>query len=406
MTLPPFATVLATPAGAMLLGSASVFCLQVPDWMQACFQMFSAGLLISAVAGELFPLLNKSNDLASNIGLVSGFLVGILFMFSIGKIMDAVEGGDDEDIETRSRAGSTLSTLESGLAAPLLECDATALQAFQTEAQSLQKEVLRLNKALDAGVRDEIDEALHVLEFCVHKAHRRLSGIKNLDCCELSRMKVHYEELLRDAEQMAKPSSCENARVALSAFEGTLKHLHEHAERRRFRRWEAKAPPPKDSAVIYSEKLPLALIAGVTIDASVDGLLIGLSFTASPTAGWAMSLATCIEMGFLGLSFCASVQQETRSLFKRCIIAVLPPLMIMVAGAVGYYAGNVLEENQAVFIGFIAFSIVALLFLVTQELLTEAKEIAEDSVSINAMFFVGLLCGILLEKVLDASPAQ
>merc|ERR1719310_1426726 len=118
-----------------------------------------------------------------------------------------------------------------------------------------------------------------------------------------------------------------------------------------------------------------------------------------------MALATSIEMGFLGLSFVATLRTRTSSVLKLVGIAVLPPLTILLMGALGFLLGHTLEQNPAVFIGFIAFSIVALLFLVTQELLAEAKEVAGDSIVINSLFFVGLLAGILLGMELDGGHA-
>ncbi|CAK9056666.1 Hypothetical protein SCF082_LOCUS30517, partial [Durusdinium trenchii] len=103
------------------------------------------------------------------------------------------------------------------------------------------------------------------------------------------------------------------------------------------------------------------------------------------------------EMGFLGLSFTASLQNATRSAFKIVFLAFLPPFILLLSGLGGNTLGFLFAEQPGTFVGFISFSIVALLFLVTQELLTEAQEVANGSPLINALFFVGLLCGILLE---------
>ena len=81
-------------------------------------------------------------------------------------------------------------------------------------------------------------------------------------------------------------------------------------------------------------------------------------------------------------------------------MCVVPPLCILGSGIVGREIGNSLQENQGVFIGFVAFSIVAILFLVTQELLREAQEFAGENILINMMFFVGLLLGVLMDRAL------
>merc|ERR1711972_359319 len=108
--------------------------------------------------------------------------------------------------------------------------------------------------------------------------------------------------------------------------------------------------------------------------------------------------ATCIEMCFLGLSFSASVQNTTRSVLKHTALVLLPPVVLALSGVLGNGIGGFLEQSPGLFIGFIAFAIVALLFLVTQELLTEAHEVGGEDILVNIMLFVGLLAGILLEQ--------
>ena len=107
-----------------------------------------------------------------------------------------------------------------------------------------------------------------------------------------------------------------------------------------------------------------------------------------------------LQMGFLGISFSAQIKSSTNSVLKHIIVCVIPPLFILGSGIVGREIGNSLQENQGVFIGFVAFSIVAILFLVTQELLREAQEFAGENILINMMFFVGLLLGVLMDRAL------
>lgn len=107
-----------------------------------------------------------------------------------------------------------------------------------------------------------------------------------------------------------------------------------------------------------------------------------------------------LQMGFLGISFSAQIKSSTNSVLKHIIVCVVPPLCILGSGIVGREIGNSLQENQGVFIGFVAFSIVAILFLVTQELLREAQEFAGENILINMMFFVGLLLGVLMDRAL------
>jgi len=390
--------VVSLPSIAMLLGSMAVFVCRLPDTVQAGFQMFSAGLLISAVGNELLPLLSpKSSDtsnLASTVALVIGFAIGLIFMFGLGYLTESMEEDEDEEQPMHKR---TYSDIETALL-DVDEADRTrAKEGFQAETAEIRKEVQRLQTVLQDGCQNSIDEILHGLEYRVHKATRVLYVRTGIDDYNHKRMKEHGRELDQASVKLQGFDTFQKAKDDLKEFQACLEHLHGHAERvPHFRRWKALAKPTEEAQL--SERLPLPLVGAVTVDAAVDGLLIGLSYAASPSAGIAMAAATCIEMGFLGLSFCASLQNATRSAWKIVIVALLPPVILVLSGEAGHRLGRMCSENPEVFIGFISFSIVALLFLVTQELLVEAQEVASGSKLINAMFFFGLLAGILLEN--------
>eukprot|EP00658_Telonema_sp_P-2_P024100 TRINITY_DN19667_c0_g2_i1.p1 TRINITY_DN19667_c0_g2~~TRINITY_DN19667_c0_g2_i1.p1 ORF type:complete len:176 (+),score=58.99 TRINITY_DN19667_c0_g2_i1:127-654(+) len=168
-------------------------------------------------------------------------------------------------------------------------------------------------------------------------------------------------------------------------------------DKRRKSRWA----PLQEEEEEEQEELSLSLAAAVSVDAMVDGLLIGLSYIASHTAGISMAIATCIEMGFLGVSFSNTVKNSSNmSRLKHCATILIPPLCMIGAGVVGDIVGQQLVKQEYVFIGFIAFATVALLFLVTEELLTEANEVSKGSFWINICFFLGLYAGLIMDKAL------
>ena len=100
--------------------------------------------------------------------------------------------------------------------------------------------------------------------------------------------------------------------------------------------------------------LPYATIFAVTVDAAVDGILIGLALSAEHAAGISMAIATIIEMGFLGrwgfleYPFRHQIKSSTNSVLKHIIVCVIPPAFIMGSGIVGREIGNSLQENQGV----------------------------------------------------------
>lgn len=394
--------VVAAPAVTMFAGSLSVLGSRLPEMLQACCQNFSAGLLLSAVAGELYPMLsdppgNQAVDAGRKIaGLCGGFALGLAFMLGLDHLTHGMEGDDDAE----EAAGDAESPKHS-LTAPFLQTgeDPEVFAEVKAEAKQLNANVGNLELALmDGTTRDSVDEVLHGLMLQVHKIQRRLDNRGPLDGANRGRMLCHTRELREHGEDLVGQTTVAGVRKSLRNFDDALEHIHGHAERGRFQRWK---PVPKPVSGELTENLPWPLVAAVTIDAAVDGLLIGLSYSASAGAGFAMSIATCIEMGFLGLSFSASVQNVTRSRGKLFGLAMVPPLVLIFAGFLGASLGVVSQEGPALFIGFISFAVVALLFLVTQELLAEAQEYDRGNSVVTSLFFVGLLAGILLGYLID-----
>jgi ZIP family zinc transporter len=120
---------------------------------------------------------------------------------------------------------------------------------------------------------------------------------------------------------------------------------------------------------------PWPLAFAVAIDSLMDGLLIGLVGSETPRAVPMMSSATALEMGALGLSFSASLQHYRKRARMACVIGM--PLTIIFGGFVGSIATVPLRNSPLAYTGIVAFAMAALIYLVTQELLTEAAERAE-----------------------------
>jgi zinc transporter ZupT len=432
--------VVALPAAVMLVGSFVAFFGRIPDMVQAATQNFSAGLLIAAVAGELFPLMNGNqkpegaaeknieapNSILSTIAIAVGFALALAFMFGLEELTE----GDEEDEDDKGKSMKSLKSFlvssksksdletplnpksKSDLETPLTSkskescgCDnltidsETVVQAVAKQAKVMEGTLSSLKTELETGDRDAIDAQVHALKIPVHALKRVLNGHEDaLPERDLARMKFHTEELTQNIVDLKAVQSAKEACQRLCAVTGTIKHIHEHAERdhAKFRRWSiAPLPDPEEK---LKEDIPWPLVFTVGVDAGVDGLLIGLAYAASAGAGWSMSIATTIEMGFLGLSFSATIQNATSNKGKHAGIVFAPPLALLLTGVLGSFVGALLTEWALVFIAFISFAVVALLFLVTQELLAEAREVAGEDKLITSMFFVGVFGGILLEK--------
>lgn len=133
---------------------------------------------------------------------------------------------------------------------------------------------------------------------------------------------------------------------------------------------------------------PLGLVLVIGIDLVVDGLLIGVGVALGEGAGLVLTVALTLEVLFLGLAVTA---QLTRAGVGRARAAATTAGLSL-GVAVGAIAGAVLlddasDQAQALVL---AFAAAALLWLVVEELLTEAHEATETPL-LTTMFFVGFI---------------
>lgn len=144
----------------------------------------------------------------------------------------------------------------------------------------------------------------------------------------------------------------------------------------------------------------LALITG--IDILIDGLLIGVSAGTNAQAGFLITLALTLELLFLSLSTVAALGRA--GVPRARVIGVT--LLYALALAVGVLIGALLFAGLS---GFalavvLSFAAAALLYLVTEELLTEAHQVTETPL-LTATFFAGFLAIFLVELLLPGAGA-
>lgn len=143
------------------------------------------------------------------------------------------------------------------------------------------------------------------------------------------------------------------------------------------------------------------LMALVGIDLLIDGLVLGLAFAAGEGAGILLTFALTLEVVFLGLTVAlelgeAAPDQPPPS--PRRVLGLTAALVLALpAGAI--IAAPVAHLPDAFVTGFFAFGLVALLYLVTEELLVEAHEVP-DRPWVTALFFMGFLLLLLLEEMI------
>lgn len=143
--------------------------------------------------------------------------------------------------------------------------------------------------------------------------------------------------------------------------------------------------------------LPLGLLLGIAIDLALDGLLLGIGFAAGAKAGALLALALAGEVLALGLT--TSTELRGRELPVRRIAAILGGLALtfLVGTALGAWLLRGLSAEWLELV--LSFGLAALLFLVTEELLTEAHE-GDETPLLTLAFFGGFLLFLLLGMVI------
>lgn len=139
-----------------------------------------------------------------------------------------------------------------------------------------------------------------------------------------------------------------------------------------------------------------AMLFAVGVDILVDGFLIGIGFAAGAKEGRLLTLALTIELLSLGLAIAASMTQAGMMRLKIILITGGLASLIFVGSIVG---ATVLQQISASALeAVLSFGLAALLFLVTEELLVEAHEVAETPL-ITSSFFAGFLLFLILGMI-------
>jgi ZIP family zinc transporter len=140
----------------------------------------------------------------------------------------------------------------------------------------------------------------------------------------------------------------------------------------------------------------LGLIALVGIDILIDGLVLGLGFVAGAKVGLLLTIALSVELLFLSLTVASEISAGERSPVQIILmtggLALLLPVGAQLALPISLLSAPVVA-------GFFTFGLIALLYLVTEELLVEAHKIP-DRPWVTAMFFVGFLILLILEEAI------
>lgn len=142
---------------------------------------------------------------------------------------------------------------------------------------------------------------------------------------------------------------------------------------------------------------PTSLIVVTGVDLLIDGLLVGVGFAVGAKQGVLITIALSLEVLFIGLAAATSLAKAGANRRKMIGTVSVIGVMLGVGGVIGVTALSGLSGFALETV--LSFAAVALLFLVTEELLVEAHEVPETPLT-TASFFGGFLLLLLIDLLI------
>ncbi|RYY49999.1 MAG: transporter [Chitinophagaceae bacterium] len=149
--------------------------------------------------------------------------------------------------------------------------------------------------------------------------------------------------------------------------------------------------------IIQNEKVPLSLLIAIGLDIFIDGLLLGIGFTAGSTEGILLTVALSLELLSLGMATATELGENRLGKKKSIVLIILLSLVFLTSALLGATLLHNLSHSAIEVV--LSFGLSALLFLVTEELLTEAHE-EKETIWHTSAFFVGFLLFLVFGMIL------
>ena len=151
----------------------------------------------------------------------------------------------------------------------------------------------------------------------------------------------------------------------------------------------------KTSDVLKSQ-IPVSLLIAIGVDIFIDGLLLGIGFTAGNTEGMLLAIALSVELLSLGMATATELGENKISKRKSIKIISVLAMIFFISAVLGSTLLHNLSHKALEVV--LSFGLSALLFLVTEELLIEAHE-EKETVWHTSAFFGGFLLFLILGMV-------
>lgn len=136
------------------------------------------------------------------------------------------------------------------------------------------------------------------------------------------------------------------------------------------------------------------LLAALGADVLMDGFVLGIGFAAGARGGLLLTVALTLELVFLGLSITSALSKNDVRGGRIMATTLAIALLLPIGGVLGSLVGGI----DTLVTPILAFGAAALLYLVTEELLTEAHSPENtDTPTATGAFFFAFLAILLLD---------
>lgn len=152
-----------------------------------------------------------------------------------------------------------------------------------------------------------------------------------------------------------------------------------------------------EKKTMQSNKVPVSLLIAIGVDIFIDGLLLGIGFTAGNTEGILLAMALSLELLSLGMATATELGENNVSKKKAIGLIVMLSLLFFASAVLGATLLHNLSHTAIEVV--LSFGLSALLFLVTEELLIEAHE-EKETVWHTSAFFGGFLLFLVFGMIL------
>lgn len=144
-------------------------------------------------------------------------------------------------------------------------------------------------------------------------------------------------------------------------------------------------------------KLPMSLLLAIGVDIFIDGLLLGIGFSAGNTEGILLAIALSIELLSLGMASATELSNNGINRMKSVKLILFLALVFFISAVLGASLLHNLPHKAMEVV--LSFALSALLFLVTEELLTEAHE-EKETIWHTSSFFIGFLIFLIFGMII------